>query len=115
MTEQPEQAKEKEKVEASAIHLLTPLPGRVVLRRTEPPAAPSPFIVPDAAKEKPVEAIVIAIPAIPTYEYGILIPCPLSVNDLVLVGKYTGDHKFRGEDVCIVRWDEILAIISPEV
>lgn len=99
----------------SPITLLSPLPARVVLRRTEPAAAPSPYVVPDSAKEKPVEAIVIAIPRVPTYEYGILIPCPVSVGDKVLVGKYAGDHKFRGEDVTIIRWDEILAVIAEPV
>ena len=95
-----------------AIALLRPLPSRVVLRRLEPASQPSPYVVPDSAKEKPVEAEVVAVPSMPTYEYGILIPCPLSVGDHVLVGKYAGDHKFRGEDICIVRWDEILAVID---
>lgn len=96
----------------STITLLHPLPGRVVLRRTEPAAAPSPYVIPDQAKEKPVEAVVVAIPRLPYYEYGVLIPCPVNEGDLCLVGKYAGDHKFRGEDVTIVRWDEILAVIS---
>ena len=96
----------------SAITLLHPLPGRVVLRRTEPAAAPSPYVIPDQAREKPVEAVVVAIPRLPYYEYGILIPCPVNEGDLCLVGKYAGDVKFRNEDATIIRWDEILAVIS---
>jgi chaperonin GroES len=96
----------------SSISLLRPLPSRVVLRRLEPATTPSLYVMPDSAKEKPVEAEVLAIPTVPTYEYGICIPCPLLPGMKVLIGKYAGDIKFRNEDVTIVRWDEILAVIA---
>ena len=93
--------------------MLIPIPGKVVLRRTDSPSATaSQFIIPDSSKEKPVEAVVVAVPRTPYFEYGVLISCPVEPGEKVLVGKYAGDHKFRGEDITIVRWDEILAIIS---
>lgn len=101
-----------EPISASAITLLTPLPGRVILQRTEPASAPSAYVIPDSAKEKPTEAEVVAIPSVVYYEYGVQLTCPFNVGDLVLVGKYSGDYDFRGEKVCIVRWDEVLAVIS---
>ena len=91
---------------------LLPLAPRVHLKRVDPESAPSPYIMPDAAKEKSVEAVVVAVPDYPFIEYGVVIPCPVRPGQRVLVGKYAGDYKFRNEDVTIVRWDEILAIIA---
>ena len=90
---------------------LIPLPPRVYLRRLEAAAAPSPYVIPDAAREKSVECEVVAIPAIPHVDWGVTIPCPVNVGDKVLVGKYAGDYRFRNEDVTIVNWTEILAVI----
>lgn len=91
---------------------LIPLPPKAYLRRCEPATTASVYVVPDTAREKPVEAEVIAIPTVPYInEFGSVIPCPVAPGQRVLVGKYAGDYKFRGEDITIVRWDEILAII----
>jgi co-chaperonin GroES (HSP10) len=71
--------------------------------------------VPDSAKEKSVEAEVVAVPALPYInELGTVIPCPVAPGMRVLVGKYAGDYKFRNEDITVVRWDEILAIIQED-
>ncbi len=96
---------------------LCPTPGKLYLRRCDPPetAASSVFALPDSVHEKSVEAVVVGIPDIPTYEWGREIPCPARVGDRVLVGKYAGDHKFRNQTVTIVRFDEVLARIEEPV
>jgi len=91
---------------------LVPLPPRAYLKRLTPETAASPYVVPDSAKEPGTEAEVVAIPAEDYLtEWGVRLPCPVAVGQRVLVGKYSGAHKFRGEDVLLVRWDEILAVI----
>lgn len=94
---------------------LIPLPPRALLRRLEPATAASPYIVPDSSKEPSTEAEVVAIPSAPYLtEWGVTLPCPVKPGDRCLVGKYTGNVKFRGEDVLLCRWDEILAVIPPD-
>ena len=91
---------------------LLPLPPRALLRRLDAPVVASPYIVPDSSKEPGTEAEVVAIPTSPfRTEWGVDLPCPVAVGQRVMVGKYSGVQKFRGEDVLLVRWDEILAII----
>ena len=91
---------------------ILPLPPRAYLRRLDAPTTPSPYLIPDAAKEMGTEAEVVAIPDQPfRTEWGVDLPCPVKVGQRVLVGKYSGAQRFRGEDVLIVRWDEILAVI----
>ena|ERR1700690_2789722 len=91
---------------------LTPIPGKVYLKRVDAATAPSPYVIPDASKEKSTECIVIAIPSKPCYEYGILVPCPVDPGDRVIVGKYSGEYDFRSQKIVVVRWDEILAVID---
>lgn len=96
---------------------LVPMPLRVVLKRVDAPrdvSNSSPFFAPDSMRDKPVEAIVEAIPAGPSFEYGIEIQCPVTVGQRVLIGKYAGDYDFRGGKVTIVRFDEILAVIEED-
>lgn len=92
--------------------LLIPMPGKVYLKRLDPDTAASAFIIPDAAKEKGTEAEVLAIPSQPNYEYGVLVPCPLSVGDRVIIGKYSGEHDWAGRKITVVRIDEVLAVIG---
>jgi len=96
-----------------------PLGNRVMLRRLDESSSVSAagFTIPDAAKERATRCEVVAIPSQPYMtEYGVVIACPVSPKDIVLIGKYSGnDHKLRGEDgktqeVLFVRWDEILAV-----
>jgi co-chaperonin GroES (HSP10) len=91
---------------------ILPLPPRAYLKRLDSPAVASPYLIPDAAKELGTEAEVVAIPDQPfRTEWGVDLSCPVKVGQRVLVGKYSGVQRFRGEDVLIVRWDEILAVI----
>lgn len=93
---------------------LIPLPGKVHLQRLEPVTAASPYLIPDASKEKGTEAVVLAIPSQPNYEYGVLVPCPLVVGQKVIIGKYSGEYDFRSQKITVIRIDEILAVIQED-
>ena len=70
------------------------------------------IIIPDTAKEKPMEGKVIAVGS-GRLEKGERIPLEIKVGDRVLFGKYAGTE-IKSEDVehVILREDEVLGIIS---
>jgi chaperonin GroES len=71
------------------------------------------IIIPDTAKEKPVEAKVIAVGSGKVLEDGSVRPLEVKAGDTVLLAKYTGSEiKLEGEDHVILREDEILAVIE---
>jgi len=80
---------------------LVPLPPRAYLRRVSAETTPSPYVIPDAAKEPGTEAVVVAIPDQPyVTEWGVTLVCPVNVGDRCLVGKYSGIQRFRGKTCC---------------
>ena len=95
-----------------------PSRDRIFLRRLDSaPATASPFVIPDAAKEKPTECEVVAVSdRVYRTEYGITLPPPCAAGDHVLIGKYAGqEHRLVQADgkvleVLVVRWDELLAV-----
>jgi chaperonin GroES len=93
---------------------ITPLYDRVVLKRTEAAeTVKSGIIIPDTAKEKPMEALVVAVGEGKFDDNGKRIPMTVKQGDKVLIGKYTGTEvKIDDVDHVIVREDEILAIIK---
>ena len=94
---------------------LTPLHDRVVIRRiAEAETVRGGIIIPDTAKEKPQEGVVIAV-GTGKYEKGQPIPLAVKEGDRVLFGKYAGTEiKIGDEEVLIVREEEILGILSGE-
>ena len=93
---------------------MKPLNDRVLIKRMEPEeTAKSGLIIPDTAKEKPMEGRVVAIGAGRLDDSGKRIELEVKAGDRVLIGKYTGTE-VRIEDVehVIVREEEILGIIS---
>ncbi|HJX84804.1 MAG TPA: co-chaperone GroES [Candidatus Angelobacter sp.] len=92
---------------------LTPLHDRVVIRRVEEAeTVRGGIIIPDTAKEKPMEGIVIAA-GTGKFEKGQTIPLAVKEGDRVLFGKYAGTEiKIDGEELLIVREEEILGILS---
>jgi len=92
---------------------ITPLYDRVLLERLEDPPSPdSKVIIPDAAKEPPLQAEVIAVGQ-GRIEGGSLIPLLLKKGDIVLIGKFAGTEvMIKDEEYLIVREEEILAKIS---
>ncbi|MFN7964253.1 MAG: co-chaperone GroES [Acidobacteriota bacterium] len=94
---------------------IKPLYDRVVLKRIENSAEKTKggIIIPDTAKEKPQEGEVIAVGAGKRDETGKVHSLEVKKGDRVLFGKYSGTEvKIDGEDVVIIREDEILGIIG---
>jgi chaperonin GroES len=92
---------------------LTPLHDRVLVRRVqEAETVRGGIIIPDTAKEKPQEGIVIAV-GTGRHDKGQTIPLAVKEGDRVLFGKYSGSEiKIDGEELLIMKEDEILGILS---
>jgi chaperonin GroES len=90
---------------------LEPLDDRVVVRRLEAEEKTAGGIVlPDAAKEKPQKAKVVAAGPGKQLDSGGRAPMGVAVGDTVLVGKYSGTEvKVAGEEYLIMRESDILA------
>ncbi|MEW6457160.1 MAG: co-chaperone GroES [Acidobacteriota bacterium] len=91
-----------------------PLHDRVLLKRVEEKEVKKGgIIIPDSAKEKPQEAIVISCGKGKILEDGKVLPLDVKEGDKVLIGKYSGTEvRIDDEEYLIVREDEILAILS---
>lgn len=71
------------------------------------------IIIPDTAKEKPMEGEVIAVGKGKMTEEGKLLPMELKVGQRVLFGKYSGTEiKIDGVEYLIMHQDDVLAIIG---
>ena len=92
---------------------IKPLYDRVLLKRSEPAeTVKGGIIIQDTAKEKPMEAEVIAVGEGKFTDDGKRLPMSVKVGDKVIIGKYTGTEiKVECVDHVIVREDEILAIV----
>ena len=91
-----------------------PLYDRVLIKRvTAEQKTSSGLIIPDSAKEKPLEAEVIAVGAGRRTKDGEIRPMSLKAGDFVLFGKYTGDEvKLDGEEHVILREEDVLAVVE---
>ena len=91
-----------------------PLSDRVLVKRVESETkTPGGIYIPDSAKEKPAEGIVIAIGAGKRDDDGKLHPLSVKVEDRVLFGKYSGTEiKIDGAEHLILREDEILGVME---
>ena len=91
-----------------------PLHDRVIIRRLdEGEQVVGGIIIPDTAKEKPQQGEVIAAGRGRTSKDGKVIPLDVKAGDRVLFGKYSGTEvKIDGEDLLIVREDELLGVIE---
>ena len=91
-----------------------PLHDRVLLKRLEPEQkAKSGIIIPDTAKEKPLEGKVVAVGAGRLDDNCKRVALEVKAGDRVLIGKYTGTEvKIDDVEHLIVKEEEILGIIS---
>jgi chaperonin GroES len=93
---------------------LRPLQDRVLIRRVEPEAKTSGgIIIPDTAKEKPMEGEVVAVGPGARDEDGTLHPLDVKTGDRVLFGKWSGTEiKLDGEDLMIMKESDIIGVIA---
>jgi chaperonin GroES len=93
---------------------IQPLSDRVVLKRVDAAeTVKGGIIIPDSAKEKPMEAQVVAVGEGKINENGTRNPMSVKPGQKVLIGKYSGTEvKIDDVDHVIVREDEILAIVG---
>ncbi len=91
-----------------------PLGDRVLIKRVEPEETrKGGIIIPDTAKEKPMEGKVMAVGAGKYDENGKRIAMDVKKGDRVLIGKYAGtEFKLDDDDHVIVREDEILGVLG---
>jgi chaperonin GroES len=91
-----------------------PLHDRVVVRRVESEEKTAGgIIIPDTAKEKPMEGEVIAVGPGARNEKGEIVALDVRVGDRILFGKWSGSEvKIDGEDLLIMKESDIMGIIE---
>lgn len=93
---------------------LRPLRDRVLAKRlAEQDRTSGGLFIPDTAKEKPLEALVVSVGSGKPLDDGTIQPLLVKVGDKVLIGKYSGSEvKLDGRDHIILREDDILAVLE---
>jgi chaperonin GroES len=93
---------------------IRPLQDRVIVKRVkEEEKTKGGIIIPDAAKEKPIEGEVLAVGPGKTTDDGKQRAPDVKVGDRVLFGKYSGTEvKLDGEEHVVLREDDILGVIT---
>lgn len=93
---------------------LRPLHDRVIVKRLEEEKkSAGGILIPDSAAEKPLKAEVIAVGPGKTTDDGKLQAPAVKAGDTVLIGKYSGTEvKVDGDDLVVLREDDILAVYS---
>ena len=91
-----------------------PLHDRVVIRRIdEAGKTPGGIIIPDTAKEKPMEGEIVAVGPGARDEKGSLVPLDVKKGDRILFGKWSGSEvRIDGEDLLIMSEADILGVID---
>jgi len=91
-----------------------PLHDRVIVKRVEEEEqTKGGIIIPDTAKEKPVEGKVVAVGKGKITEDGKVLPLQVKKGDSILFGKYAGTEiNIDGEEHLIMREDDIIAIVE---
>jgi chaperonin GroES len=91
-----------------------PLHDRVVVRRLEAEEKTAGgIIIPDTAKEKPMEGEVVAVGPGARDETGKLIPLDVKSGDRILFGKWSGTEvKLDGEELLIMKESDIMGIVE---
>ena len=93
---------------------IRPLGDKVLVKRVEPQTkTKSGIFLPEAAKEKPQEATVIAVGTGKLLDNGKRADFTVKKGDKVLIGKWGGTElKIDGEEVLVLTEDEILAVLD---
>lgn len=93
---------------------IRPLQDRLLVKRVENEnVTKGGIIIPDTAKEKPIEATVIAVGSGKTLDNGDTRPLQVKAGDRVLFSKYAGTEvKIEGEEHLILREDDVIGVIE---
>ncbi|MEA3333648.1 MAG: co-chaperone GroES [Pseudomonadota bacterium] len=93
---------------------IRPLQDRIIVKRLEEEEKTAGgIIIPDAAKEKPMQGEVVAAGNGKVSEDGKVLPLDVKVGDKILFGKYAGTEvKLDGDDYLIMREDDVLGVLS---
>jgi chaperonin GroES len=93
---------------------IKPLYDRILVKRLEEQEKTAGGLyIPDTAKEKPLEALVVAVGAGKVQENGSLRKLEVKAGDKILFSKYSGsDIKIDGTEHLILREDDVLAVIE---
>lgn len=93
---------------------IRPLQDRIIVKRLEEEEKTAGgIIIPDAAKEKPMQGEVVAAGKGKVGDDGKVNPLDVKVGDKILFGKYAGTEvKLDGEDYLIMREDDVLGVLS---
>ena len=91
-----------------------PLHDRVVVKRVEEEGkTKGGIIIPDTAKEKPMEGEIVAVGLGARDEKGTLVPLDVKKGDRILFGKWSGTEiKLDGDDLLIMKESDIMGIIE---
>ena len=93
---------------------IRPLQDRILVKRIEEEKqTEGGIIIPDTAKEKPIEGKVIAVGKGKVSEDGKIMPLDVKKGDRILFGKYAGTEvKIEGEEHLIMREEDVLGVIE---
>jgi len=91
-----------------------PLHDRVVVRRIEQDEKTSGgIIIPDTAKEKPMEGEIVAVGPGARDERGVLVPLDVKKGDRILFGKWSGSEvRIEGEDLLIMSESDVMGVLD---
>ena len=93
---------------------IRPLHDRVLVRRIEEEAkSPGGIIIPDTAKEKPMEGEVLAVGGGARDDNGKLVPLDVKKGDRILFGKWSGTEvTVNGEELVIMRESDVMGVLE---
>ena len=91
-----------------------PLHDRVVVRRIDAEEKTAGgIIIPDTAKEKPMEGEVVAVGPGARDEHGKLVPIGLEAGDRILFGKWSGTEvRIDGEELLIMKESDVMGVLE---
>src|SRR5215212_5505313 len=94
-----------------------PLPARAVIRRAAEEHKPKGgLLIPDTAKEKPMQGEVLAVGPGARNEKGDLVPMGVQVGDRVLFGKWSGTEvKLDGDELLIMKESDIMGVLDETI
>lgn len=91
-----------------------PLQDRILVKRLEgAQKTKGGLFIPDSAKEKPQEGLVLAVGTGKTLDSGAVVAPQVKAGDRILFGKYSGTEiKIEGDEHLIIREDDVLGILE---